>query len=190
MDNNLEMLNRAKLYLQQLANGFDPISGAELPNDTVLNNVRISRCFFFVADVLQQVIENDGKTKRASKSKLPPFLLLDEEKAQIVLSDEPIQISKLCDKINAQINAENIRKLQVTAFGKWLVDKGFLEIEILNGKRHKKATAMGESIGIISEWRAYADREYYALTYNKDAQQFLLDNLDEIIAVSNGAAKD
>ncbi len=188
MDNNLEMLTRAKTYLEQLANGVDPLSGASLPDDTVLNNVRISRCFFFVADVLQLVIENGGEVKRAVRQSLSPFTISEEEKARIELSDEPLMISKLCDRINSQIDTEKFNKLKVTAFGKWLVDKGFLNIEIHNDNKYKKATTAGIKIGIVSEWRTYGDHDYYAVTYKREAQQFLLDNLDEIIAVSNGGS--
>ena len=67
MSTELEKLERAKLYIEQLANGIDPISGRELPEDSALNQVRLSRCFFYVAEVLGQVIGNgrfiDEKTQ-------------------------------------------------------------------------------------------------------------------------------
>lgn len=185
MDKNLETLERAKTYLKQLANGVDPISGTELTDDTILNNVRISRCFFYVADILQKVIDNGGQIKQTAKQKLLPFAITEEEKLQVKLSDEPIQIRDFCERINSQIDTEKFSKLKVTAFGKWLVNKDFLTIEIRNNRKYKKATAAGEAIGIASQWRSYGNQEYYILTYSKEAQQFLLDNLDEIIAFSN-----
>ena len=45
----LETIQRAKMYLDKLAQGIDPISGQEIPNDSVLNNVRLARCFFYVS---------------------------------------------------------------------------------------------------------------------------------------------
>lgn len=33
----LEKMERAKMYLDKLANGIDPITDQELPDDTVLN---------------------------------------------------------------------------------------------------------------------------------------------------------
>lgn len=186
----LEIMKRALVYSEQLANGFDPITGEELPNDTVLNNVRLSRYFFFVKDVLREVIENGGEVTKATKmSRRMPFRITEEEKARVELSDEPVQISKFNDKINEQVNPEESGKLKVTAFGEWLVSKGFMAVEIRGDKKYKKATASGEQIGIISEWRQYGDREYFAVTYNREAQQFLLDNLDDIAGVSNGAAE-
>ena len=186
MDNNLELLDRAKSYLEQLANGHDPISGDALPDDTVLNNVRISRCFFFVSDILRQVIENGGKVKQTPKQKLLPFAITEEEKARVEISAEPLQISKLCERINNQINTDERAKLKVTAFGEWLAEKGFLNVEIRNNKKYKKVTPSGEAVGIICEWRAYGEREYYQVSYSAAAQQFLLDNLDEIIVISGG----
>ena len=45
----LEKMERAKMYLDKLANGIDPITDQELPDDTVLNNVRLARCFFYTS---------------------------------------------------------------------------------------------------------------------------------------------
>ena len=57
----LEKMQRAKMYLDKLANGIDPISDREMPDDTVLNQVRLSRCLFYVSVILRQVIENGGQ---------------------------------------------------------------------------------------------------------------------------------
>ncbi len=56
----LETLERAKMYLEKLANGVNPIDGSRIPDEEVVNNVRLSRCFFYVADVLRHVFENGG----------------------------------------------------------------------------------------------------------------------------------
>lgn len=56
----LEKIERAKVYMDKLANGINPVDDSVVPEEDVVNNVRLSRCFFFVADVLEQVIENGG----------------------------------------------------------------------------------------------------------------------------------
>ena len=68
----LETLERAKIYMEKLANGINPIDGSVIPDEDVVNNVRLSRCFFYVSDVLRQVIENGGVTPQ-KKSKKEPF---------------------------------------------------------------------------------------------------------------------
>lgn len=57
----LEIMQRAKMYMEKLAQGIDPISDQEIPEDSVLNNVRLARCFFYVSGVLDQVIAGGGR---------------------------------------------------------------------------------------------------------------------------------
>ena len=63
----LEIMQHAKDYLDKLAKGIDPLTGREVPEGEIINNVRISRCRFYVADVLRQVIENGGVIGAPSK---------------------------------------------------------------------------------------------------------------------------
>ena len=66
----LETLERAKIYMEKLANGINPIDGSVIPDEDVVNNVRLSRCFFYVSDVLRQVIENGGVTPQKKSKKI------------------------------------------------------------------------------------------------------------------------
>ncbi len=52
-----ERILNAKHCLDALALGLDPATGAELPDDSVLNRVELSRCFFFVSGLLQELHE-------------------------------------------------------------------------------------------------------------------------------------
>lgn len=56
----LETMQRAKMYMDQLAPGIDPISGGRLPAGSGLDQQRLGRCFAYVSGVLQKVIENGG----------------------------------------------------------------------------------------------------------------------------------
>ena len=53
----LETMQRAKQYIHKLANGIDPLTDRPLPHDTVLHQVRISRCFFYVETLIDRAIE-------------------------------------------------------------------------------------------------------------------------------------
>ena len=75
----LETLQRAKMYMEKLAQGIDPITGVELPEDSALNNVRLARCFFYVSGVLDRVIANDGYIGAKPKVKRVPFAITPEE---------------------------------------------------------------------------------------------------------------
>ena len=41
-----EIMQHAKEYLDKLARGIDPLTGREVPEDKIINNVRISRRLF------------------------------------------------------------------------------------------------------------------------------------------------
>ena len=64
----LETMQRAKMYMDKLAQGIDPISDLELPEDSALNNVRLARCFFYVSGILDQVIRNGGQVGTVEKA--------------------------------------------------------------------------------------------------------------------------
>ena len=59
----LETIARAQMYLENLANGVNPLTGEEVADSDVVNNVRISRCLFFTADLLKKIVDNKGKYK-------------------------------------------------------------------------------------------------------------------------------
>ena len=48
-----EKIERAKMYMEKLANGIDPISDKATPESDTINNVRLSRCFLFWAGSLR-----------------------------------------------------------------------------------------------------------------------------------------
>lgn len=67
-------MQRAKAYIDQLANGINPIDGTSVADSDVINNVRISRCLFYVSDILKRVIDNGGSISKKKVAKGPFFL--------------------------------------------------------------------------------------------------------------------
>ncbi len=177
----LEKMQRAKLYIDKLANGVDPITDSELPQDTVLNNVRLSRCFFYISDVLRQVIENGGEIKGKRTAKLD-FFLKPEQKERISFSAEPLPITKFMERV-AEVLDPMMKKLPITAVTGWLRSKGFLnEIEGERGQKKKVPTSLGQTIGISTELRHGLREDYTVVLYNEDAQHFIIDNIEAILA--------
>lgn len=177
----LEKMERAKMYLDKLANGIDPITDQELPDDTVLNNVRLARCFFYTSDVLRRVIENGGEIKAPKKAKRVAFAMTPEQRASFPFSKTPLRISEIVEKLNNLIDAESMKKITTPAITGWLLSKGFLH-EVANdaGKKSRLPTELGNSIGISTEERQTIQGRFTVVLYNKDAQTFILDNIDAI----------
>lgn len=180
----LEKLKRAKMYIEKLANGIDPISDAELPNDTVLNNVRLSRCFFYVADILQECISNGGAKKRTAKSG-QRFFLTDEQTKAIPISDTEIYMKDLTERINVSAESNQCRRFQHKWLTGWLVNNGFMQ-EYLDerNRKQKRVTAEGEIIGLRTEMRSSFYGDYPITLLSGNAQHFIIENLKSIISES------
>lgn len=177
----LETMERAKMYMEKLANGINPIDDSMIPDEDVVNNVRLSRCFFYVADVLRQVIDNGGIVPQ-KKPKKEAFALTVEQRNAFEFSATPIPISELSKRINSLTENENMATLSYTVIRDWLISLGMLEDAIDgDGKKVKRPTAQGESVGITLDARTGNNGTYFVVVYDLAAQHFILDNLDAII---------
>ena len=176
----LETMQRAKMYMDKLAQGIDPITDRELPEDSALNNVRLARCFFYVSDVLGQVIANGGMI--GGRPKLQPFSITVEQLSRVRISQEPVRVTQLVEMIGTAVDNPQMKKLSTTAITNWLLEKGFLEKQTTpDGKSSRVPTASGRMIGLSTETRQGQYGEYLAVFYNAEAQQFVLDNLADML---------
>ena len=65
-----------------------------------------------------------------------------------------------------------------------LVNIGALEIrKDFNGKAKKYPTEQGKGLGISIESRTGMNGEYQVVVYNREAQQFIVDNIDAITSL-------
>lgn len=181
MSIDIKLLTHAKDYIEDLARGINPLTKAPVDDYDVINNVKISRCLFYVADVLGEVVNNGGiSAKKTSKQKKTPFDPQQLDMASYPYSAQPIGISVIAKRIN-ELKPDTMKQLKVTAITNWLVDINILSIVHINGTNHKRPTENAESIGITSEQRDGQHGSYYAVLYNETAQHFIIDNLQAII---------
>lgn len=182
----LEKMKYAKSYVEQLANGVNPLTGSPIPEGDLLNNVRISRCLFYVADILRQVVEKGGVTKPEKKPKKEPFCLKYEERRKFEYSDTPISIGELVKRINALADTEKMSKMHFRCISDWLLELGLLCSDVdAQGKRFRKPTAKGADFGLTTVRRSGENGDYIQTLYNRSAQQFILDNLDAALELYN-----
>ncbi len=180
----LEKIAYAKSFIDKLAEGINPLDGTPVPEGDVVNNVRLSRCFFYVSDILRQVIDNGGVVaSRPAKQIKPEFHLTDEQRQAFEASKKPISVSDITEKLNDMTDPEAMQKLPVTAITGWLVTVGMLEtVTGTDGKSNKRPTEQGRAVGIMTEQRTGQYGTYTAVLYNEEAQRFILDHIDAIIA--------
>ena len=97
----LEKIEYTKSFIDKLANGINPLDGTPVPDGELLNNVRISRCMFYVSDILRQVIENGG-VKPQKKEKKAPFEITSEQLERFEYSDRPIALSEISGRLSSE----------------------------------------------------------------------------------------
>ena len=166
----LEKIAYAKSFIDKLANGINPLDNMPIPEDDIANNVRLSRCFFYVSDILRQVYENGGVRKPKRIPKIP-FAVSIEQLEKYEYSVEPNVVSEIAKRIYALAENDNMEKVSYRQINQWLLNIGMLYLYDFGGKRPvKRPTEEGNQIGIMVETRMGRYGEYQVVLYNEDAQ--------------------
>lgn len=176
---DIEKTRSAKDWILKLANGINPLNNAPLDATDIVNDVHISRCLFYVAEVLDTPLWT--RVPRRERRYDIDFCL-SEENAKSILLVERTGISNFIREINKVI-PQNMRPITISQVSKWLVDEGYLtEIISPEGKKNKQATNKGNVQGIVSDWQRRTDgNTYLATSYNLKAQKFILTNINSIV---------
>lgn len=182
-------LKRAREYMQALSEGVDPLSGLEIPEDDVANQVRLCRCFAYVASVLDKVIQNGGAVGGGPRI-VARLGLTEEQKQAVELSGRPIGITELAKRILAAAGVDRMRGVSGVHMAAWLLEKGFLEEEFDDeGELQRVPSETGTALGITKIMRETTYGVKSMNLYSQEAQQFILDNLDEILCWKKSGKK-
>lgn len=121
----LQKLLRAREYLQQLSQGIDPISRQTLPEG---NGLACRGCAtaLLCGGRVGQVIENGGQVGRQTREKKAPFSISAQQLSQVELSDTPVSLSVVVQRINEAAGVDDTKKkLTHPPLANWLLAKGF-----------------------------------------------------------------
>ena len=172
----VDELNKIKVaidWINKLANGINPIDGSIVPDSDIVNNVHISRCLFFVSNMLEDVANKKSIPQKRYERE---FKLTPEIAANVYITDKT-GIAMFVKEINRVI-PDNMKPLVAAKVTQWLVSVGYLEErEGSDGHKYKAPTELGTSIGITSTWRDGTHGQYLAISYDANAQHFILENL-------------
>lgn len=160
-------------WINKLANGMNPLDGSALPDIDIVNNVHISRCLFYVSHLL----EDAGKKTSSRQKRYELEFQLTPEIVSKVYIAERTGIAMFVKEINKVI-PENMQPLAASKVTQWLVLVGYLvEQQSSDGHKYKVPTELGTSIGMTSAWRDGSQGQYLAVSYDANAQHFILENL-------------
>ena len=189
----LEKIIYAKSFIDKLANGINPLDDSPIREEDVVNNVRLSRCFFYVSSVLQKQIDAEKKSiLKSKKSTRLPFSISYEKLQQFEYSSTPITATAIARKLNwlakEDIEEMKIEKFSYRKINYWLRDIGLIEWrEWENGKTKRFPTKDGEEIGLVLKiWEKYG-RKSPVIYFSEQAQHFIIDNIEAVIAAEKGS---
>ena len=179
----LEKIEYAKSFIDKLANGVNPLDDSMIPDGDIVNHVRLSRCFFYVSDLLRQVIENGGiQVAKAAKPRKKEFFLSGDVREKIQVSEIPMAVSEIAKYLNSLVDLETTQKISPAAINDWLLQLDLLEtVTQSNGKNRKLPTTQGRELGIFTEERSGQYGTYITVLFAPAAQQFIYDNIDSIV---------
>ena len=185
----LERIEYTKTFIDKLANGINPLDDTNIPDGDLLNNVRISRCMFYVSGILHNISDylRKGTSSNKKKTKNLPFSITDAQLMKYSFDDEPLYLSGVTAKINALVNLDEIGKLKTRSITEWLSTNELITTYTAqNGKDYKSLTPKGEEFGIISESRiGKSGQPYFVLLYSAKAQRHILDHILDITEINN-----
>lgn len=197
----LRVIQHAQMYMDMLSNGIDPISGLPVPEDSTLQQERLKKCFGFVSDILNEVIQNEGVVLLTEKQTEPTVTNVDSNTALnvpesaititpqqiqcIEITNAPILPSAFVKKIGCAVDADIKKKLTLARINKWLLKRGYLadtKVATIVNKTVKVATPLAAQIGVVEH--LVVDKKTGEakpqLFFTRDAQEFILQNINTI----------
>lgn len=178
---DVKKLETAILYVQRIADGKNPVNNMPANEDSILNNPNVTRCMFFVKEVLEEVKRNGGYIgRKAKKIGKQPFPV--EKIAEFVYKEDKT-ITKLVGQFNEMVDLDIYKKLRYTSILNWLKENEFLYEEYSEEfqKRITLPTEKGTQIGIRSERRRGQYEEYMVVIYGRSAQEYIVNNIESIL---------
>lgn len=173
------MLRRAQMYIEAMSQGINPVTGEVVCDNDTLNNIKVSRCLFFVNDILKELICNNGKLHREKVPRVQKqnFVYNEHLMQQVTVCNTPISLSEIIRNILKIYGDET--KLTYKMVAELLLNKG---IYIKNAENSPKYIATPESkkYGIYTELRHTMQGDRLITLYNSEGQKYLLSLLKDL----------
>lgn len=193
----LQVIQRAKSYMDMLSNGIDPISGELVKNDSTFQQERLQKCFSVVSEILDEIIRTNGiVTLPATEfshgyevvKKKSVFSLNQQQRNSIRVTNNPIIPSAFIKNLNSVVDSDNMEKLSLTTINKWLLKQGYLtesKVPTVINKNVKTVTPLSMQIGVIEQTVVdpKTGEAKTQLLFSRQAQEFILNNIESILSL-------
>lgn len=179
---DLEILKHAQEYITKLSQGINPLTDEPAAESDLVRIPKIQQCFAYVAGVLERDIEAVEEPASAISLGKGAFGITDEEKQALYSVESTVHLKDIADLVNSVAAKKGCYKFQPKWINDYLLSIGMLKEEY----GRKIPTDEGKALGIIPQEK-YSERigTYYVNTFSPSAQQFILDNIDAVIAFAS-----
>ena len=176
-EQDIRVMEHARKYLLAMAQGVNPLTGEVIPDGDLVKDPRIAKCLEYTAEKLRifaLYAGNDFKKK-------PPFYMTDEQKAQLKPLEGSVAIRDFFDKVN-EIASTNYTVKFSHFWAYNMLYRNNIITKSGNDAQSMEVTETGKGLGFLSQKAQRKDgSEYVLLLMNENAQQFIIDHIDEVI---------
>ena len=162
-------------FLKWIAKGFNPYTGEKFSNEDILRNPDV------VARLYELAIELSEFKNKPNRDKVKAYKV----DAEIIQAIQIIEPETTISYVAANIAIATLlgKTMIMKKIREYLVANGYLEyLPEGNDKSNKRATALGESIGIKNVQKtSQLGTVYTNVYYNVEAQKFIISKLPEIL---------
>lgn len=187
--NEKEKLEYTKAFIDKLANGINPIDNSIIPENDLFNNVKISRCMHYISSLLDKMIKSlDIESNNTNKNTIgnkPISLSIDDLKS-FVFSETPKPVNYITKQLNNFLKIKGMIRLHQRNIKDYMLKLGYLEFQenqygVSTARPSQRGIELGLGLATIENSRG----DSIAITYNTNAQRFILDNINEIAKLRN-----
>ena len=180
--NEIDKIEKAKAILLKIAKGINPVTGEQIEEDSFLNDPRIIRCFYFVSEILDNVTKG---VYSSSKEKMTQFVITPEQKQMVKFPENKIGVNEFSKCISLCLDPSKSKRLTGVELNKKLKALGILgEEKLESGKTRTILNENSATFGFETERKVYNGNEYDMVVINDKGKQYLLDNIESIMAAN------
>lgn len=178
MINDIDKIGKARDIILKLANGVDPTSGTEIKDNIILSDPRIIRSFFFIGEVLNNLVK--GEYTKGTKGL--SFIITPEQKSNVVFTEGDIGVNEIAKCINVEINPLVSKRTAGSLINKGLKRMRILtEIEQPDGRKRTTVNDNSSIYGFVEVQKNFNGEEYMQVLVNDIGKKFILDNIEKIM---------
>lgn len=182
----LQMILKAKAFLEFMADSIDPTT-QESVEDSLLEKQEVKEMLRYAVSLLNELIANNGEVINVTAP--IEFQVERIDKKLIAVSDQPIQISGLVNRINKQVDKTKMGLFKQSLLTEWLLHNGYINKDkrpVLKNEIVYTATSSSNDIGILEQDKINSETGEIKKTVvlTKKAQEFIVDNLENILGLS------